>query len=317
MVDPETDSFLLLYDDAQSLYGKQKRSAFTFAEVGIQTRGRSTILRLNYRNTTEVLAVAYEFAREAMTPRESQEDDGIPILSPQSSGRHGRMPQLVQLSTRQDEALYIVRQLREFHASGVTWKDMAVLYRAKFMGERIVAELGRARIPAELQGQATTSRRYDSVSNSVKVLTMHSSKGLEFPVTIVAGVGYMPLEQEEFADEARLLYVAMTRAVDKLIITCHKESIFTSQNRRCATACRLNDGALANQFGSVSTRGFIRHRPERSGVPNNRPRASISARRPTPQHACQAETRSARRVGALRRKKRRLTHPTCGPGAAP
>lgn len=227
MVDPETNSFLLLYDDAQSLYGKQKRRAFTFAKVGIQALGRSTILRLNYRNTTEVLAVAYEFAREAMTPQEAEEDDGIPILSPQSSGRHGRIPQLVQLSTLQGEALYIVRQLREFHASGVTWKDMAVLYRAKFIGERIVAELERARIPAELQGQATTSRRYDPVSNSVKVLTMHSSKGLEFPVTIVAGVGYMPLEQQELADEARLLYVAMTRAMDELIITCHKESIFT------------------------------------------------------------------------------------------
>jgi superfamily I DNA/RNA helicase len=48
----------------------------------------------------------------------------------------------------------------------------------------------------------------------VKLLTMHSSKGLEFPVVFIAGVGFMPMQSQAIADEARLLYVAMTRATE-------------------------------------------------------------------------------------------------------
>lgn len=51
MVHPETNSLLVLYDDAQSINRRKGRLGFSFAEVGIQARGRTTILRMNYRNT--------------------------------------------------------------------------------------------------------------------------------------------------------------------------------------------------------------------------------------------------------------------------
>ncbi len=53
MVAPETQSLLVLYDDAQSIYQTRRRK-FNFASVGIDARGRTSILRLNYRNTAEV-----------------------------------------------------------------------------------------------------------------------------------------------------------------------------------------------------------------------------------------------------------------------
>ncbi len=56
-------------------------------------------------------------------------------------------------------------------------------------------------------------------------MTMHSSKGLEFPVVIVAGVGTLP--REEAVEDARLLYVAMTRSTERLLLTAHKRSAFT------------------------------------------------------------------------------------------
>ena len=52
-----TNSLLVLYDDAQSIYQKKRRK-FNFASVGIDARGRTSIFRLNYRNTAEVLALA-------------------------------------------------------------------------------------------------------------------------------------------------------------------------------------------------------------------------------------------------------------------
>jgi superfamily I DNA/RNA helicase len=50
-------------------------------------------------------------------------------------------------------------------------------------------------------------------------MTMHASKGLEFPVVAVPGVGQMPEEGEEVEDEARLFYVAATRATQRLVVT--------------------------------------------------------------------------------------------------
>jgi superfamily I DNA and RNA helicase len=63
MVDPDTNSLLMLYDDAQSIYKNRTGLGFTLSSVGIQAKGRTTILRLNYRNTREILDFAYAFAK--------------------------------------------------------------------------------------------------------------------------------------------------------------------------------------------------------------------------------------------------------------
>jgi superfamily I DNA/RNA helicase len=63
----------------------------------------------------------------------------------------------------------------------------------------------------------------------VKILTMHSSKGLEFPVVAIPGLGFMPYGDQVPKEEAKLLYVAMTRAMDRLVMTCHKQTDFTTR----------------------------------------------------------------------------------------
>ena len=88
MVHPETNSLLVLYDDAQSINRRKARLEFSFAEVGIQARGRTTILRMNYRNTAQIMAVACEFARDLLSAKEAEED-AIPLVAPQSAGRGG------------------------------------------------------------------------------------------------------------------------------------------------------------------------------------------------------------------------------------
>jgi Nuclease-related domain/AAA domain len=49
MVDPTTNSLLLLYDDAQSIYQRSRSKQFSFKSVGVQAQGRTTILKINYR----------------------------------------------------------------------------------------------------------------------------------------------------------------------------------------------------------------------------------------------------------------------------
>ena len=60
-------------------------------------------------------------------------------------------------------------------------------------------------------------------------MTMRTSKVLEFPVVAVAGIGYMPADKADKSSEVKLLYVAMTRATEKLLIAGHRRSEFFGQ----------------------------------------------------------------------------------------
>lgn len=128
MVNPRTDSLLLLYDDAQSIYDTRKRRNFSLKSVGIKAAGRTTILRVNYRNTQEIHDFATEFAKKVLEGKDAG-DDGIPLLTPVSAGRRGNRPVVVKLPTLQEEVAFVSAKLIEAHAQGTPWKDMAVLYR--------------------------------------------------------------------------------------------------------------------------------------------------------------------------------------------
>ena len=228
MVDPETNSLLVLCDDAQSIYRKGTRRRWSWASVGVQAKGRTTILRLNYRNTSEVLSVACEFAKDVLNA-EDAEEDGIPLVSPASAGRHGPMPEFVGRPDFRSEMRLIAQRLQTWHEHGRDWREMAVIYPAGFLAKDIVAGLKQDNIPFEWLNADRQSRKFNPAEDSVKVVTMHSSKGLEFPVVAIPGLGFMPYRTDDPTDEARLLYVAMTRAMDELLLTYHRESAFVER----------------------------------------------------------------------------------------
>jgi superfamily I DNA/RNA helicase len=102
---------------------------------------------------------------------------------------------------------------------------MAVIYRHRRQGERLEAELQQAGIPVALQSAPS----WDAGSGSVKLLTMHSSKGLEYPIVLVAGVCQMEPDPTASKLEAKLLYVAMTRSMRHLEMTHHMETPLTKK----------------------------------------------------------------------------------------
>jgi hypothetical protein len=212
MVSPETNSLLLLYDDAQNIYRNGK---FSFKSVGIQAQGRTTILRLNYRNTAEILRFAYNFARDVLTPEEAEED-GVPLLAPESAGRHGPEPELVRLPSLNEQVDYMAGRLKQLNDEGTPWRDMALLYRNwGDVGKVAVTRLRTAGIPFQWVGKNSP---LDTSEDSVKIITYHSSKGLEFPVVSIPRAYSSKEEQPDEKEEMRLLYVAMTRATDRLVV---------------------------------------------------------------------------------------------------
>ena len=59
---------------------------------------------------------------------------------------------------------------------------------------------------------------FDPTSDTIKVMTMKVSKGLEFPVVALAGVGHTPANGEDEQEVARVFYLAPTRATQRLVI---------------------------------------------------------------------------------------------------
>lgn len=77
------------------------------------------------------------------------------------------------------------------------------------------AELRKAGIPNTWKDDVTFADSQDTV----KLLPFHSSKGLEYPIVVIPGAGLLPTPDKATEEEARLLYVAMTRAAAQLIVT--------------------------------------------------------------------------------------------------
>jgi hypothetical protein len=222
MVDPATNSLLVLYDDAQSIYERARSKQFSFKSVGIQAQGRTTILKINYRNTRQILQTASLIAADLLTA-DDKDDDGIPLVKPISCGRDGQGPLIVRLPNLHAEAAKVAELLSAAHQEGHAWGDMAVICRRYDEMDECAYALNRARLPHQVRKGAGS---FHPNEDTIKVLTMHASKGLEFPVVALVGVGRMPAEGEDERDEARLFYVAATRAMQRLVITASSEGKF-------------------------------------------------------------------------------------------
>ncbi|KZC23604.1 DNA helicase II [Rhodanobacter thiooxydans] len=231
MLDPATNSLLVLYDDAQNIYGNPNRRRISWKSLGVQAQGRTTILKLNYRNTLEILSVARAFAQDLLASRLDEADgDGVPLIAPESAGRRGAVPELVRTDTARAQMDVLIARLRDEHAHGRPYSEMAVIYRNQWEGEKLHEVLRELGIPSRLADNAGKQTLF-VVEDSVKLVTMHSSKGLEFPFVIIPGIGGLPKEGQGENDEARLLYVAMTRATDHLLLIHHLDSVFSRRIR--------------------------------------------------------------------------------------
>ena len=217
MVHPDSNSLLLLYDDAQSIYSKNNLK-FPLSSAGIQARGRTTILRLNYRNTREILTFAYNFAREYLQAQ-SGDDDHVPLIEPEVAGASGPAPVVKQFGSKKDEAAYIARCIAKWQQAGQALNSIAVIYTQHWQGAQMQRALTEVGIASALLEKSKDKRAYDAGREQVVLLSRQSSKGLEFDTVVLCGLGALNNNDETQARETRLLYVGMTRARRQLLVT--------------------------------------------------------------------------------------------------
>jgi DNA helicase II / ATP-dependent DNA helicase PcrA len=114
---------------------------------------------------------------------------------------------------------------------------------------RVASECGGDRARFEDALTTTTEADFwDPRADRVSLLTMHASKGLEFPVVFIIGLedGVVPLywhqlDEATKAEERRLFYVGMTRAKDRLFLTRAQQRLWRGRVRELPASAFLND----------------------------------------------------------------------------
>jgi superfamily I DNA/RNA helicase len=234
-LNPETRSLLLVEDRAQTIYSR-KRSYVQ--DTGLDFRGRSKILNINYRNTSQIVSFAWEFFQKHSTLQHKVvqgQTEGVEIISPKSTKRKGPNAAILKVDSFAKEMKIIAKQIVQLHEiKNVPFSEMLILYRVKRTHkENIIGTIQRALqkedIPFSWVTENEASKRnFNREEETVKISTIDSSKGLDFQAVFIVKADTMPFPLEQDKErEVSLMYIAMTRAKEYLCVSYSGESEFT------------------------------------------------------------------------------------------
>ncbi|MCL1898096.1 MAG: AAA family ATPase [Micrococcales bacterium] len=219
---PQGPDDLFVAEDAhQRIYGQR----ITLGHYGIQIVGRSRRLTLNYRTTAQNLRAAMK-TLEGGDYRDIEDESQTVQITGYRSARSGPEPVVVTVDTRDEEAAETARHVSDWLAADSSAPEtIAVLVHDQRSRDHMVEDLVAHGIPAR------SVDRGKPQPGKVLVLTMHRAKGLEFSKVVIAGHGAWPgyfkglikdwdpsMQDEADLHERSLIYVAMTRARDQLVV---------------------------------------------------------------------------------------------------
>lgn len=196
---------------------------FSWKSTGVDIRGRSRTLRVNYRTSHQIRTQADRLLGPSVADADGnmeKRDDAISVFN-------GPDPTIVAFPDEGDESKAVGRWLAELAAAGVLPHEIGVFVRSE-------VQLNRARAAVSEAGIAfrTLDDRVETGSLEASIATMHLAKGLEFRAVAVMACDdeVIPLQerienvgdeadlQEVYETERHLLYVACTRARDHLLV---------------------------------------------------------------------------------------------------
>jgi superfamily I DNA/RNA helicase len=214
------DDLFIVGDPHQRIYDNR----VSLASLGIQVKGRSRRLRVNYRTTQEILAWAVPLLGAAPI---IGLDDATDSLAGYRSPIHGRRPEVRAARDREEEFKILTERLRGWIAEGIEPHAIGVAARSGYLAKQ-------ARDALETAGIKAASLTAKGKKDAVRAGTMHSMKGLAFQAVAVIGVeeGTVPApaavtpadadplaHEQDLQRERCVLFVACTRARDHLHVS--------------------------------------------------------------------------------------------------
>ena len=200
------------------------QTPFSWKSVGVDIRGRSRSLTINYRTSHQIRRQADRL----LQPEVADVDGNVETRKGTISVFNGPVPLVTTCPSEAAEIAAVGDWLKERLGEGIPPPEMAIFVRSE-------AELGRARAAAERAGlpAVVLDERVESARGAASLSVMHLAKGLEFRVVAVMACDdeVIPLQErieritdssdleEVYHTERHLLYVACTRARDQLHVS--------------------------------------------------------------------------------------------------
>jgi len=218
LVSTDTNSISIIADAAQKIF----KSGFTWSEIGLNVRGGRTIeFKKNYRNSF--------YIAKASASLLEHEKDKSEFTEIETSSKDGNKPIIGSFNDEETEFKYIINQLNTLknnHSLSAT----VILSRTHNGVGYIKHHLIKNGFEIE---EIKSSKSVDYNSDSIKLCTMSSIKGLEFNNVFIIDLNdeIIPLpsgfidEEDEYhiSTERRLLYTCMTRAKHNLFLLSSDE----------------------------------------------------------------------------------------------
>jgi hypothetical protein len=221
LVPAEPDALFFAGDLGQRIF----QHPYSWLALGVDVRGRSHALRVNYRTSHQIRRRA-----DVLLPRRIRDVDGYEDSRAGTiSVFDGPEPEVRTFGDADQEIAFVGAWLRARLDSGMRAGEVAVFVRTE-------AELPRARRAVKAAGASffgLTDRIEEGEGGRVPIGTMHLAKGLEFKAVAVMACDdeLLPLSEriEQASDESELdeiwdterhlLYVAVTRARDEVLVS--------------------------------------------------------------------------------------------------
>ncbi|QVL30250.1 DEAD/DEAH box helicase [Telmatocola sphagniphila] len=197
---------------------------FSWQKLGVDIRGRSKNLRINYRTSHQIRSQAdrlLEVEVRDVDGNVEQRNDTISVFN-------GPPPAIKTAADEKEEIKIVGSWLSELIATGIQPHECGVFVRSPEQIDRAKNAVQHAKLTVKILDE-----NVETVAGQVSICTMHLAKGLEFRAVAVMACDdeVIPLQsrieavgedsdlKEVYETERQLLYVACTRARDSLLIT--------------------------------------------------------------------------------------------------
>ncbi|MSO22256.1 MAG: hypothetical protein EXQ58_03160 [Acidobacteria bacterium] len=197
---------------------------FSWKALGVDIRGRSRTLRVNYRTSHQIRMQADRLLGPVVSDLDGNTEERAHAVSV----FNGPSPDIRVLNSQEEEINTVSAWLSERKQAGVAPHECGVFVRSEAELDRAHAAVKEAGIPFKILDE-----HLETTSGTLSISTMHLAKGLEFRAVVVMACDdeIIPLQQgietvgddadlqEVYDTERHLLYVACTRARDHLLVT--------------------------------------------------------------------------------------------------
>ena len=256
-LEKDYSSITFLGDTSQSIYPQSwLGTGRNFTTIGFDMTGRSRSLSKNFRTTTQISKAAY-----SLLEKDTSIMDEEYFVKPFLIDKQGEYPVYKEFENKEKQTDFI-KYLLENELKEYSHRDIAIIARTKQQLNDLKISLENNKLDCNIVNRSDSNFK----ENKLKLLTMHSIKGLEFKVVIMIDLndGIVPYfknsspeeRKEEENSERKLVYVGMTRATELLyLFSSSKPSYFIKDID--TNYLKLDSKLRIKPFYNISTNNYL------------------------------------------------------------